>query len=93
MEEVCQAITAAACLIVIIRSEGAINRMTRATNMLVRLSFMQIAASAVAGLLAIGIGYVPGWREILMSWGVAALMICDRRLRRITSAADRRAAQ
>lgn len=88
-----QIVTAAACLIVIVRADGAANNMDNHTDVLVRYAFIVIAAAAAAGILAIGLGYVPGWREPLMSGGIAALMLAERRIRLLSSPANRSAIQ
>lgn len=85
--------TAVGCLLVFFRAEGAINRMTRQTAMIVRLAFEQLAAAAAAGLVAIAFfRYVPNWHELLMAGGVASLMMCERRIRLLSRDSRRRAA-
>lgn len=82
MDLILQIATALACAVVVMRAEPALNRMHRQTQLIVRLSFYQLAVSAGAELLAIGaFGYVPSWREMLLASGIATLMLCERRLR------------
>lgn len=76
-----QVTTALCCVVVLIRTEPALNRMGKNTQLIVRISFYQICVSAGAELLAIvAFNYVPGWREAMLSGGLAALLLCERRL-------------
>jgi hypothetical protein len=87
-----QALTLVACAIVIVRAEPAMNRMSRATLMTVRLAFYQLAVAAGAEVVAILVGRVPSWRETLMACGIATLMLCERRIRLLSRVSDRRSA-
>jgi hypothetical protein len=93
MDSALQILTAVACLIVIVRADRAANNMDNHTDTLVRYAFILLAASAAAGIVAIGLGYVPGWREPLMSGGIAALMLAERRIRLLSTPTDRSAIQ
>ncbi len=91
MDAVLQIMTATACLIVIVRADAALNNMDKHTDTLVRYAFLLLAASAAAGIFAIWLGYVPGWREPLMSGGIAALMLAERRIRLLGNRTNRSA--
>lgn len=81
IDSIIQISTGLCCLFILFRTEPALNRMTGGTQMIVRLSFYQIAVSAGAELLAIvAFGYIPGWREGMLSGGLAALLLCERRI-------------
>jgi hypothetical protein len=82
--------TVAACALIVVRTEPALNRMHRATPLLVRLSFYQLAVAASAEALAVAsFCHVPSWREALLAGGVATLMLCERRIRLISHASRR----
>ena len=74
------------CLIIIVRTEPAINRMSCRTITLVRLSFVLLAGSAVGAILSIFGGAVPAPSFLLLAAGIAALLFCDRRIRFLTRA-------
>ena len=91
MEGAVRILTAIACLIVLARTEPALNRMCGATDLFVRVSFWQMAVAASIELLSILFyGYAPGWRECLLSSGLALLLLCERRIRMLTRIARRR---
>src|SRR5574337_424453 len=76
MDLILQIATALACAVVVMRAEPALNRMHRQTQLIVRLSFYQLAVSAGAELLAIGaFAYVPSWREMLLTSPVGLALI------------------
>ncbi len=93
MDAARQILTVAACRVVIVRADRAANNMDGDTDTLVRYAFILLAASAAAGIVAIAMGYVPGWREPLMSGGIAALMLAERRIRLLSTPTDRSAIQ
>ncbi|MDT3735565.1 MAG: hypothetical protein ROZ00_05020 [Denitratisoma sp.] len=76
----------ALCTIILARAEPAINRMSRDTPRLVRLAFILLAGGAVAGIFAIASGAVPEWHVLMLAAGIAALLVCERRLRILTRA-------
>lgn len=84
-----QILTAVACLIIIVRADGAANNMTDHTDTLIRYSFILRATAAAAGIIAIGLGYVPSWLELLIYGGVAATMLAERRIRLLGGSIDR----
>lgn len=63
------------------RAEPALNRMSRCTPFLVRLAFLLIAVGALALGLSVLSGRVPDVQTVLIAAGVAALLVCERRLR------------
>lgn len=72
------------CAAILARVEPAINRMGRDTPRLVRLAFALLAVGAAAGILAIATGAVPEWHVLILAAGIAALLLCERRLRILT---------
>lgn len=76
-----QAIVLAAALVIVVRSEPALNRMSQCTPFLIRVSFHLLTVGAIAEIVFILAGYVPSWPTAITSVGVAALLFCDRRLR------------
>lgn len=55
-----------------------------------------IALSALRDLGVIGeavgfaLTYTPAWRDAISAWGVAGIMLCERRIRLLSKASDRR---
>jgi uncharacterized membrane protein YfcA len=85
LDHVAQILALSACVVIIVRAEGAINRMTRRTPMLVRSAFWLLlvgAAGAAAGILLSG--EVPPWPAVFGAWGAALMLYCERRLRYLT---------
>lgn len=76
-----QAIVLMAAIIIVVRAEPALNRMSRCTPFLIRSSFHLLALGAVAEIVFILSGDVPSWPTAITSAGVAALLFCERRLR------------
>jgi ammonia channel protein AmtB len=72
------------CAAILARAEPAINRMGRDTPRLVRIAFVLLAVGAVAGIFAIAAGAVPEWHALILAAGIAALLLCERRLRILT---------
>lgn len=91
MDAALQILTAVACMVICARAEGSCNHMTDKTDHGIRYAFLFLVGVSGAMVVAICLGYVPGWREAALSVGFAAVMLCDRRLRRLSSAADRKA--
>lgn len=79
-----------ASLVIVFRSEPALNRMTRATPILVRLAFYLLTLGAVAEILFVLAGKVPNWPTAIMLAGIAALLFCERRLRLLYPPMQRR---
>lgn len=83
--------TSLACGIVVLRTEPALNQMHGKTDFWVRLAFWQMCVACGIELLTIGLyGHVPDWREALLSGGLAALLLCERRLRYLSRGLSRR---
>lgn len=77
-----QAITLVSCLVIIARAEPALNRMSRCTPILIRLSMHLLTIGSLAGVGCIVFrGEVPTWPTAIVLAGVATLLICERRLR------------
>lgn len=70
-----------ACGVILWRVEPAINRMRRSTPWLIKLAFLLLAAGALFGLAYLCTGRKPSIPELLLAGGVAALMLCERRMR------------
>lgn len=75
-----QAIVVLAALVIIVRTEPALNRMSRCTPFMVRAAFHLLALGAAAEIVCIVVGDVPSWPTAIVTAGVAALLICERRL-------------
>lgn len=82
-----QALSVVACVVIILRAEGAINRMTRRTPFLVRSAFwlLLVGAASAAVCILLG-GDVPPWPSVFGVWGAALMLFCERRLRYLTHA-------
>lgn len=85
-----QAVVLIASVIIIARSEPAINRMSGCTPMLVRLSFLALTIGAAAEIVSIVTGTPPGWPDTIIISGVAALLLCEKRMRILCPAVPRR---
>lgn len=83
---IAQLLGLALCALILARAEPAINRMSRDTPRLVRIAFILLAGGAVSGIFAIVSGAVPEWHVLMLAAGVAALLVCERRLRILTRA-------
>jgi len=82
--------TVIACTIIVIRTEPALNHMHGRTDLFVRVSFWQMAVAAAIEILSILFyAYTPGWREALLSGGLSALLLCERRIRFLARHAQR----
>lgn len=73
--------SAAACAVILLRAEPALNRMSPATSTTVRVAMWLLTVGAAAQLLAITMGTIPQWPTVLLELGVACLLYCERRLR------------
>ena len=67
--------------VIVVRAEPALNRMSRCTPFMIRASFHLLTLGAAAEIVFILSGDVPTWPTAIMIIGVAALLICERRLR------------
>lgn len=76
-----QIIVVMAALVIIVRAEPALNRMSRYTPFVVRMAFHLLALGAVAEIVFVVSGEVPSWPTAIVTLGVAALLVCERRLR------------
>lgn len=54
----------------------AINNMSRATDLHIRITWLLLTAGAAAVLL---LGHVRTWPEVVFHCGIAAMVFCDRR--------------
>jgi hypothetical protein len=76
-----QAIVVLAALVILVRAEPALNRMSRCTPFMIRASFHLLTLGAVAQIVFIVAGEIPTWPSAFTTAGVAALLVCERRLR------------
>lgn len=76
-----QAIVILAGVVIIVRAEPAINRMSRCTPFMVRAAFHLLALGAAAEIECIVVGDVPSWPTAIVTAGIAALLICEGWLR------------
>ncbi len=70
-----------ACALILWRVEPALNRMACGTRFSVRVALYLVAVGASGQALRILLGHVPDWPTVLLLAGVAALLLCERRLR------------
>lgn len=70
-----------ASVIVLARSEPALNRMDRDTSLIVRVAFHLLAVGAAAQIVFLVLGDLPSWPTAIVLVGVAGLLICEKRLR------------
>lgn len=76
-----QGLAVAACVVIIVRAEGAINRMSRCAPFLVRLAFWLLLVGAAGSSMCIVLaGDVPPWPAVFGVWGAALMLFCERRL-------------
>jgi hypothetical protein len=85
-----QAIVLMAAIVIVVRSEPALNRMSPCTPFMIRASFHLLTVGAVAEIVFILAGDVPSWPTAITSVGVAALLFCERRLRLLCPPTRRR---
>lgn len=74
-------LTVASSAIILWRAEPALNRMSPATPFVVRLAVWLLVVAACAQLVTLITGRLPDWPAVLLQLGVAALLMCERRLR------------
>lgn len=70
-----------AAVVIMVRAEPALNRMSRFTPFTIRTSFLLLTVGAVAEIVVILDGEVPSWSTAIVVTGVAALLVCERRIR------------
>lgn len=85
-----QTIVVLAGAVIVFRAEPALNRMSRATPFMVRVAFHLLALGAAAEIVFVLFGDVPGWPSAIVTAGVAALLICERRMRLLCPPQKRR---
>ena len=76
-----QALVVLAAVVIVVRAEPALNRMSRCTPFMIRASFHLLTLGAAAEIVFILSGEVPSWPTAITTVGVAALLVCERRLR------------
>lgn len=82
-----QGLSVAACVVIIVRAEGAINRMSRCAPMLVRLAFWLLLVGATGSVMCIVlVNDVPPWPAVFGVWGAALMLFCERRIRYLSKA-------
>ena len=81
LDHLAQMIGLVCCLIILVRAEPAINRMSHRSPPLVRFAFALLVTGALAGILAILTGTVPDRTTLIILAGTAALTVCERRVR------------
>lgn len=86
-----QLVTLAACAVIVTRSDPALNRMSRQTPILLRISMWLLLLGALGESGAIVFyGHIPTTPVVLAFTGMATLMVCERRLRALTGPLARR---
>lgn len=75
-----QAIVLIAAFVIIFRAEPALNRMGRCAPFTMRVAFHLLTLGAIAEIAFVVIGDIPRWPSAIVTAGVAALLVCDRRL-------------
>lgn len=73
-----------ACLLIVWRADTANKRMSRATPLLIRIAFNLLFSGAIACALDTLLGGAPPWQTVLLAWGIAALLFCERRVMVLT---------
>lgn len=82
VDALAQLLAGAACIIIFVRAEAAINGMNRRTPIIVRLAFWLLLIGAVgAGAQITLADAVPPWPSVFGVWGAALMLFCERRLR------------
>lgn len=75
------ALTIIACLVIIVVTEPAINRMTLKTPLTLRLGAWLICVGAVGALVYVALGFDPPWPAVIGCVGVALHLVGERRAR------------
>lgn len=80
-----QAVSVVACAVILVRAEPAINLMGKHTPTLLRVAmhFLTVGAAGMVGSIAV-FGLVPDIATTILLIGIAALLICERRVRALT---------
>lgn len=81
MDITMQILAALMCGVILWRAEPTLARMDRHTHLTVRLAMWLATVGAVARLGWLAMGGVPDGITVLMLAGLAALLVCERRLR------------
>ncbi|UCV02296.1 hypothetical protein [Dechloromonas denitrificans] len=68
-------------MLILWRTEPAINRMSKATHWMIRYALLLMAAGALAIILTTLAGDPPDPIVTLLAAGIALMLLCDRRLR------------
>lgn len=76
-----KAIVLVAAAVIVVRAEPALNRMSKTTPFLVRVSFHLLTLGAVAEIVFVLTGGTPAWQSAITTAGIAALLFCERRMR------------
>lgn len=84
-----QGIALVASIAILFRVEAHVNIMGRGCPMLVRLTFWLLAVGAAWLALSITQGYRPNVGVVLVLWGVALLLLLERRMRGLLRAPER----
>lgn len=74
-------VTVVLAAIILWRTEPALNRMSRSTHSMVRYAVLLLAAGALAMILYTLAGDPPNIATLLLSGGIALMLICERRVR------------
>jgi CHASE2 domain-containing sensor protein len=75
------ALTILACLVIIVVTEPAINRMTRETPLMLRVGTWLICVGAVGAVVYVALGFDPPWPAVIGCVGVALHLVGERRAR------------
>lgn len=87
------ALTLVAACAIFWRSEAVLNEMGAACRLDIRLAFWLLAVGSFALILALSQGYRPSTPVMGLLWGVAILLINDRRIAGVLRPRDRRVRQ
>jgi hypothetical protein len=74
-------IALAACGVILIRAEPALNRMGTRTRLTVRIAMHLMVVGATCQLLEILLGRPPDGLAVLLLAACAAMLMCERRMR------------
>lgn len=70
------------CAVILFRAEPAINQMNAtAQHWMIRAAFAALATGAAADLIAISAGAIPSFSHLVLTGGIAALLLCKKRIR------------
>lgn len=76
-----QALALLACVVIVWRAEPALNRCGRDTTLSINVAIWLLHAVALLSAYDILTGDVPPWIVIAGGWGVAMMLLCERRIR------------